>query len=187
MAESATTTTLIVATSVRSASYADATAPGAIPARNGPAIRGRGTVSTKMRSADLPTPERGAELRSQWVKAKRAGTAIAEALERDPPTSYGPACDLSAALDAMWKLRKQRGDENWVSILDCLQLALRELGGDGVSFLSPQQGRKLEVFVHTLLSLSEKSDRDLLEAVRLVDELGVPPFVDFKTFAEAAD
>ena len=37
--------------------------------------------------------------------------------------------------------------------------------------------------VSTLLN----ARRELLESVRLVDELGVPPFVDFKAFVEAAN
>lgn len=184
MTESATSTTTSVSTTLRATGYVDA-AGGNRP------VRGLASVVTSSRQtpskAAVTSPEQRAELRSQWVKAKRAATAIATALEHDPSASFGPACDLTNALDGMWKLRKHLDDDNWTGILDRLQTTLRELGGDGVAFLTSVQGRKLEEFVHQLLSLSEKTERDLFEAVRLMDEIGVPPFVDFKALAEVKD
>ena len=176
MFESATITTTI-----QSPSYADATASTSMasPPRFDQSQRALGD---KSRTSNTTTPESRAELRSQWLKAKRAAAAIAEALRRDPPAAFGPACDLNLALESLWKLRKHRDDDNWVGILDRLQTTLRELGGDGVTSLSESQGRILEDFVHDLLSLSEKSDRQLIEAVRRMDELGVPPYLDFQAF-----
>lgn len=186
MFESATSSSGTPTVTLLSNGYADATSTSSTP--GSPTVRSTTSLSSyPLRRFDPAAPELRAELRSQWVKAKRAATAIAESLERDPSDSFGPVCNLSVALQAMWKLRKHRDDDNWVGILDRLQTTIRELGGDGVALLSPIQGRKLEEFVHDLLSLSEKSHRQLLEAVRLMDEIGVPSFVEFKDFTGASN
>ncbi len=171
-----------ITTNIQSPSYADTTASSSIAADQPLFAQPHRPSGDRHRASKTTTPEAKAELRSQWVKAKRAATAIAEALQRDPPAAFGPACELNLALESLWKLRKHRDDDNWVGILDRLQTVLQELGGDGVAMLSADQGRILADFVNDLLSLSEKSDRQLLEAVRRMDELGVPPYVDFQAF-----
>jgi hypothetical protein len=84
--------------------------------------------------------------------------------------------DLGLALEKLWDLRSER-DENWQAILNHAQGAVKELFHEKrVESLSPDECQAAKHLVERCLGPATKTEDDLLEATRLIEDMGCDPF-----------
>ena len=119
-------------------------------------------------------PEDRARLRSHWVQAKIAVTAMALSVATDGAEVFGHALRVRDALDELWKLRRYR-EEIWVSILDLSQSLLMQIAND-LDNVKPEGCRSLKELISLYLSPAPKTKQDLVEATRLVIDAGFDPY-----------
>jgi len=130
-----------------------------------------------------PSPEIRARIRDRWRAACAAAEGFARSAMGDHSDCLFRVGQLKRHLVELWGLREFR-DENWVGILDRVQVALDQLDDRVVETIEAGKAKIIRDLVFDFLSPSTKSEAELQGSVQLVSELDIPPFVDLAALAK---
>jgi hypothetical protein len=99
---------------------------------------------------------------------------MARSAEADGAEVFGQAIRVRDALDGLWGLRRHREDL-WVSILDLTQSVLKQIANK-IDDVKPEWCRLLRDIIALHLSPATKTQQDLVEATRVVLDIGFDPY-----------
>jgi hypothetical protein len=124
-----------------------------------------------------PSPESRRAHREGWQGARAAAAALVDASRtNDPMARFVSLTDLEQALERMWRHHEER-DVNWQCILNHAQGMLRQLFDEKrAELLEVSQCEAIRALVERQLGPATKSQDDLNEALRLIEDAGCDPY-----------